>query len=333
MAKKAEIEVVADFSIGIARLRSDLHSVDYALRNRRTGEAGIPMNCIQEWYGYEFTGKSTLTRYLAAKMNPTGHTIIMNVDEAVPDIDYEKHIASLAGFHGTIEFINHLDSKKKPRKHTEMFDEVLDRFPDVDVAILDSIGAFQGDLETEDGITSGYSEAKRATNFARAVREIMNVMRMSDTNKMFLFVNHQHQAMGGRGHTTPGGQAIKNAAAVRARFWRKKIHTDDKDHILGYMAEGQVEKNRYGGGGDLFRLFFLEGRGLHLGMTAVYDCEYFGLAELGTTVKLNGESHGYINATLLKAALEGDDAPFEPFIKALDEHVYGKETESGKDQS
>lgn len=329
MTDELGIKIVTDFSQSISRLKvPGLYSLNYALRNRRTMELGIPLNCIIEPYGYEHVGKSTLAQYIAASLRPYNENALilnMNVDEGVPDVHYTAYIASLAGYKGTIEYINHLTKKGKPRTHEDMLYEMVSRMDEADVGVLDSVGAFQGTSATNDksGFGTGFTGAKRAITIGEACREILNAFRNSETDKSFIFVNHQHQAVGGRGHRTPGGQALKNAAAVRIRFWRSEHYFVDpqtRKQITGYLAEGQVEKNRYGGTGDYFQLFFLEGRGLHPGLTAMFDCKKFGLAEFGTTVKMDGESYGYINATLIKAALDGDDATFQPFIKKLEDH-------------
>lgn len=316
------IEIVSDQGRGVVRARTRLSSLDWALRNRRTGELGGPLRTIWEIYGKEHVGKSTLADYISAAVQPDeGHILIMNVDEAAPDENYAAYIASLAGFTGTIEFISHVTSKGKPRTHDEMLDELVMKLHEEGTAgMLDSVGAYYTTAQSESDLGEGFGGAKRAGVLGDACSRILSSLRNSEDDKIFTFINHQREAVGSRGHRTPGGQRIKDAAAVRLRIWRKKHYKYD-DNILGYRADGKVVKNRYGGKGNQFRLFFLEGRGLHLGMTAVMDADLFGLADLDTTVKLNGESMGYIKADLITAAIEGNDEVFEPFIQSLEEYL------------
>lgn len=315
------IEIIGGTGEGIPRLRTKLFSVDYALRNRRTGEMGIPLRSVIEMSGKEHVGKSTTSRFLAASVNPTGHILIMNVDEAVPDPEYDAHIASLAGFEGTLEYIEHFE-KGNLRAHEDMLQEMLERLRDgeVSVCILDSVGSFQAIEEMKGDMGEGYAEAKRARTMGESARWAMSALRQSEDPGLFIYVNHERDTMGGRGTHTLGGQGLKDRAAVRMNMWRKTHRmTSDKKQILGFEVEGRILKNRYGGKGDYYNLYFLEGKGLHPGMTAILDGEKFGIVEFSTTVKLHGESMGYINATFLEAALAGDDEPFEPFFKALEE--------------
>jgi len=45
-----------------------------------------------------------------------------------------------------------------------------------------------------------------------------------------------------------------------------------------------------------------------------------GLAERGTTVKIDGKSLGYLKKDLLSYAAEGKQRKFDPFIEALQEY-------------
>jgi len=60
----------------------------------------------------------------------------------------------------------------------------------------------------------------------------------------------------------------------------------------------------------------LGGQGVHIGMSALYDCKRLKLATFGKSITMNGEKYGSMEFVISKA-LAGDDEFFQPFIEAL----------------
>ncbi len=89
--------------------------------------------------------------------------------------------------------------------------------------------------------------------------------------------------------------------------------------MKGFVSEGTVEKNRFGGRGRKFRLYLVPGRGIHLGMGAMFDCiglKMVARTETGT-IKIDGVSAGRIGS-FVNAAYEQHNEKFAPFFELLD---------------
>jgi hypothetical protein len=127
--------------------------------------------------------------------------------------------------------------------------------------------------------------------------------------------------MGGRGHTTTGGERIKFLSGVRLMLWpRETFRVDDEDsssEVLGFLVEGQVEKLRFGAKGQTFHFYIVPGFGVHVGVSAMFDAFAMGEAERGARVKLNGKSLGLLKKDLLSYAAEGRQRKFYPFIERM----------------
>lgn len=52
----------------------------------------------------------------------------------------------------------------------------------------------------------------------------------------------------------------------------------------------------------------------------MFDCFDYGLAERGTTVKMDGKSMGYIKKEFLDYAETGKTRKFDPFVEALQKY-------------
>jgi hypothetical protein len=118
---------------------------------------------------------------------------------------------------------------------------------------------------------------------------------------------------------------MKFHGAIRINLWRKEIfpkvdNTKEETRLMkGFVSEGTVEKNRFGGRGRKFRLYLVPGRGIHLGMGAMFDCINLKLAERTETgtIKIDKVSAGRIGA-FVTAAYDRNDEKFNPFFELLD---------------
>ena len=83
-----------------------------------------------------------------------------------------------------------------------------------------------------------------------------------------------------------------------------------------YVIEGKVVKNRWGLRLLPFLLFVLSGKGVHKGMTTMFDCIEEGLATSKNVVKIGDKSYGRLKPIIDKAQ-EGDEEFFQPFYDLL----------------
>lgn len=197
------------------------------------------------------------------------------------------------------------------------------REPGTKAVILDSVGAVQSNEEQAGEFGQAFM-GKRAKLMNQVARALSGAVRNKEEPSVALIINHAMGILGaGKGHTTPGGDGIKFMAAVRLMLWKGETHRlkdDDPNSILGYSVGGQVEKLRYGGGGRQFAFYIVPGYGVHPGVSAMFDCFEYGLAERGATVKIEGKSVGYLKKDLLAYAAAGKTRKFEPFQELIANH-------------
>ena len=302
----------------VDRFPTGLWSLDRALG--QNGQWGAPLRSIYEIYGYPHVGKSSLSYYLAGCVRPKGKIVIADV-EGTMDGAYLKSCVAQSGFQGTIKIVDYAD-KKGPRHHEAMIQEAADALYDdeeVNASVLDSIGMIQPIMEREGDLEEAFV-GRRALIVSKWSRRVSAWLRAASSPKATFVVNHVNPIIGGRGHVTPGGQALKYAASVRLMMYRTET-LDESDGT--FVAECKVEKLRYGGvAKDRKALVaIVPGLGISPDLTAMLDCVSLGLAKREASVKamVRGEwqSVGRIGS-LLEAARSGDHGRFEPFREALE---------------
>jgi len=307
------------------RIQTGLFSLDEALSNPATKERGYPAKSIIEIYGNQGIGKSTLTYFLAGKRSLSGRILLCDLEGVDPS--YLPNAVGETGFDGTIEIIDSINNKGKKRSHEEMLNELTDRTlseEEVNVGILDSVGAILPTFENESEIGEGFG-AKRAVIVAQFSRKATYTVNNKDTQPSMFVVNHSHMAVGGGyGHHSAGGVALSHLGAVRLFLrYATRDFIKSGDDVLAYVIEGTVEKLRYGGKGRKFKVAYVPGFGVRPNLTALIDCVDLGLAERKATVKVGDISLGYVSK-LVEEDLSGNDDVFAPLHEALQKEVKGE---------
>jgi RecA/RadA recombinase len=304
----------------IVRRRTGLFSFDLAVSHKSS--LGLPLRTVVELYGYPNVGKSSLSYYLAGKIAEQGRIAVCDLE--MLDRDYLSTAIGHSGFSGDVKIMDSTDDKGKPVPHEQMLMEMVGDLNDekTGVAILDSVGAIQPIAEAEGDFGEAFM-GKRAKLVAQVSRALSSVLRNGERPAAALVINHVHSVLGGRGHNTAGGDTLKYIAAVRIMLWGEKVwkESDEPDSAtLGFQVRGQIEKLRFGGRGRSFGFYIVPGYGVHTGASAMFDCFELGLAEQGSTVKMDGKSLGYIRKDLLSYAAEGKMRKFTPFVEKLAEN-------------
>lgn len=310
----------------LARTRTDLFSLDYALSSK--GDLGLPLRVVTELYGYTNVGKSTLSYYLAGKVAQQSNTSLSICDLEMLDRDYVKVAVAASGFKGRLKVSDLVDEKKKILPHEKVLMTLAkDLLKEENGAIIwDSVGATQAMAEVDvlSDPKAQFGEAfmgKKAKFVSQVTLAMRTALLTKETPSTALVINHVHGTMGGKGHTTTGGERLKYIAGVRLMMWTTETfyskEDDPNSQPLGFLVKGQVEKLRFGGRGREFTVFIVPGFGVHVGATAMFDCFTFGLAERGASVKLDGKNMGYLKANLLAYAAEGKSRKFTPFIEKI----------------
>lgn len=309
----------------VERRLTGLWSFDELLKDRTRG---LPMRTIVEIYGKEESGKSTLSYFLAGIPNSEGKVGIVDTESSL-DPEYLQLAMSRSGFKGTVKIIDYAQEKNKKfiqRYHGAMAQEAMHGLLDeYDAIIVDSIAGWMPEAEQEGDIGDA-NMGRRARDVTQFSRGTVSQLKLSDTPKLCIAVNHVLQSLSSRGWYTPGGRGLSHYAGVRLWMWRNETWDDGT-----FQSKIKVEKLRWGGKakdrGEA-QVIIIPGHGVAKGMTAVFDCINLGLAQRpkGGYIKYKamkaGEelwnSAGRLTE-LIDKEKEGDMAKFNPFFKLLKE--------------
>lgn len=305
-------------SVPVQRILTGLYSFDHAFINRE-GDIGFPIGKGVEIFGATFCGKSTITYGLAGIVGKAIGKDIALADFEGFDPKFLQTVLATSGFNGNIYCIQEEDDE-------DALDKLLSslREDKYGVGILDSIGAISPVSEAE-GDLGEANMGRRAFLIAQFTRKALRIMRTSTDPKTIFMINHAYPRIGGRGMDTPGGEVKKYLSSIRISVKRKYIKGKYEEYPDGsYIIEGTVVKNRWGLKDKVFNLFVLSGKGIHIGLTAMYDSINLGLAKRDRTIKIGDISFGTMKS-IVQEAHDGNDDFFNPFIQCLaDETLYEK---------
>jgi RecA/RadA recombinase len=300
----------------VERKLTGLFSLDLALSSR--GELGLPARNLYELYGKNHVGKSTLAYYLTGVLAGTGEVDICDYDGLDPA--YLKSAYGCANFKGVVHVISQIE-KKKMRMHNVMAQELSERImrKEVTCGILDSVTAYMPAGEEAGDIGEAFV-GQRAKQIGQFVRRSVFGLKQKETPVWMFVINHPYAMIGGQGHTTAGGEVLKDLAGVRLSIYHKETLKNSNEDTLGYVVAGQVEKLRFGGKGRKFQYVIIPDIGLSQNLTLMFDCFNLGLAERSTYIKIDGKSVGQMSK-LFEAAKEGKNEAFLPFKEKLERHT------------
>ena len=281
-----EIEIIGDI-YPVTRVVTGLWSFDRALGFR--GENGVPLRSLIELYGHEHSGKSTLGWFISSKVSPAATVWIADIEGTLDKV-YIKEVMKNAGFTGTVRVADYAEDKKgKPalRPHEKQLQDAIDAIlePEVSAAIVDSVGAFWPIVDSAKELGER-SVGQRAKTIADASRRVAAWLRITEDPKLFIYINHVHPNIGGRGFSTPGG--VTKSYTANVRLWLQRIANDIPEGSGNFLAETRVQKLKFGGANPERKglVFFIPGFGISKEMTDVFDCIRVGIAERGATIKL-----------------------------------------------
>lgn len=313
------ISFVGDEFGSSERVITQCHSLDWALADAQ-GHMGVPLPSIVEVYGQKNVGKSTwcfsVLGMIAARL---GRNVTI-LDWEGQSRDTIEGTLTRQNFMGKV---NYLLNKGK-----ETSEETLERFvleienEKQNVGMMDSIGGF---------IPTAYSEGNIADSnmgvFAREIgrftSKVNRVLLRADEPGIVFMTNHEHPKIGSMvtGSDTAGGERKKYLAHVRINLKRAYIGNSPVNFGESYLLKGHVDSNRYGYSLRDFYVFIIAGEGIHVGLTALWDCVLAGHATLSAksikdsvVVNMEGQSYGK-----MRSILKEKDNPefFVPFINQL----------------
>jgi RecA/RadA recombinase len=308
----------------ITRQVTGLYSFDRAFVNAN-GDIGFPIGIGAEIFGATHIGKSTLTYGLAGIIANAQEKNIALADFEGFDPDFLISVLNNVKFSGNVQYLQNKD------------DEVtLDSLivylykDDYSVGILDSVGSISPIAEAT-GDLGDANMGRRAFLMAQFSRKGVHLLREKPGKTIFV-INHYYPTIGGRGGDTPGGEVKKFLLSVRIHVKRKFVKGKYEEYPDGsYIIEGIVKKNRWGLKDKTFNLFVLAGKGIHLGLTAMYDCVALKKATKDKVIKIGDKSFGHLK-DIVEQAQQGNDAFFMPFFEALNT-IDNEETSSSNEEN
>jgi len=320
----------------VYRVETGLHTLDRALSgNGSNGEVslGWPMT-IYEVFGMKGVGKSTFSTSIAGIVAEHFQKDIVYAPVEHVDRDLLENILDSVSFTGLVSILGGRDMVKKFLPHLGMkkdeivTDEILGdclvealRRDSYAFGIFDSLSAVSP-IEEMQSSSADKNMGRRARLSGVWVRQVLQSSRFRENGlcPSLIFITHNSTSMSSTptntGTQTSGGEAKKNLSKARIKLRKLPEPTMTEQDENAYVIEGLVEQFNFGKDKRKFYCVVLGGKGIHRGLTAVYDCKMLGLASFGKSVTLGGEKYGAMR-TLVAKAHEGDDQFFQPFIDAL----------------
>jgi recombination protein RecA len=205
-------------------------SVDWAL-----GVGGFPRGRVNEIYGPESSGKTTLTLHLIAEAQRAGGTAAFIDAEHALDPAYARALG--------VDVDNLIVSQPD---HGEQALEIASSLVStgiVELIVVDSVAALvpKAELDGEIGDTHVGLQARL---MSQALRKLTGVV--ARTNTCLVFINQLREKIGvmfGNPETTTGGRALKFYSSVRVEV-RRTSNIKDGDKTVGARTRVKVVKNK-----------------------------------------------------------------------------------------
>lgn len=323
------ITFTGDTFTSTSRIVTQCHSLDWALGDA-LGNVGYPLKSVTEVYGAKGTGKTTLCTSLMG-------IIAAKLQKNITFLDWEgqsketiEGILTAQNFYGSVEYMLNVG--------TESPEDTLERFvdkitnSDQNVGLMDSLGAFTPSALIE-GKIGDANMGVMAREIGQFVSKVVHFTRQSDEPGAIFLTNHLHPKIGAMvsGQDTSGGEKKKFLAHIRIDLKRAYIGNSPVDFGESYLIRGHVDHNRFGFPKRDFHVFIVGGEGIHVGLSALWDCVIAGHVSLSAksikdSVVINMDGVSYGKFRTIFAARE-DKELFVPFINKLRESIAPDEEE------
>lgn len=316
------IKFIGDEFSSTNRIQTQCHSLDWALADRQ-GNLGVPTKSIIEVYGSKNTGKSTFCFSLLGMVASKLQRNITLLDWEGQSKETVEGVLDAQSFYGSVNYLLN--------KGDETSEETLERFvseianEEQNVGLMDSIGGFIPNAYAEGSIADS-NMGVFAREIGRFTSKLNRIILRADEPGVVFLTNHVHPTIGSmvQGQSTSGGETKKYLAHVRIDLKRAYIGNSPVNFGESYLLKGHVDSNRFGYSLRDFYVFIIAGSGIHVGLTALWDCVIAGHATLSAksikdsvVVKLGDVSYGKMRNIIEK---RDDKEMFVSFINCLREN-------------
>ena len=182
------------------------------------GIGGVPRGRVNEIFGPESSGKTTLCLHIIANAQKNGGVAAFIDAEHALDIEYARKLG--------VDVENLLVSQPDTGEQALEIAELLIRSNAVDVVVIDSVAALVPRAEIE-GEMGDSHVGLQARLMSQALRKMTAAVNRSHTS--VIFTNQLREKIGvmfGNPETTTGGRALKFYASVRLDIRRMSSRTD-----------------------------------------------------------------------------------------------------------
>lgn len=305
------------------RTPSGSDSLDHALGDA-LGNIGLPYRSLWEIYGPKSVGKTAFALSCAGIMATARHKNISILDLEIQERTTVEQILSKSGFDGELHYIMATGEETPEETLGRFTDRMIEKNPDV--AVVDSLGAYYPNA-TFEGEIGDRNVGQKAFEIGQFAARLMRALQISkDVPNAIFMTNHQHPTFGSMvgGQETSGGVTKKFLSHVRIELKRAYLGQSVVDLGGSWLVKGRVENNRFGFSRREFYVYLVGGEGIHVGLSAMWDCIIKGEATLSskkptdaTTVSMDGQSFGKLG--ILVRDRNSEPQKFVPFINKLKE--------------
>jgi recombination protein RecA len=219
-----------DAIVPVAVISTGSISLDAAL-----GTGGFPRGRINEIYGPESSGKTTIALQVVAEAQKRGGmAAFIDVEHAL-DPNYARKLG--------VDVDNLLVSQPDYGEQALEITAALVASGSIDVLVVDSVAALVPKAEL-DGEMGDSHVGLQARLMSQALRKLTGVVSKSRT--CLIFINQIREKIGvmfGSPETTTGGRALKFYASVRLDI-RRIAAIKDGDAVVGNRTKVKVVKNK-----------------------------------------------------------------------------------------
>ncbi|MCC6590938.1 MAG: recombinase RecA [Bryobacterales bacterium] len=216
--------------IPISTISTGSISVDYAL-----GVGGFPRGRINEIFGPESSGKTTIALQVVAEAQKQGGVAAFIDVEHALDPTYAKALG--------VDVDNLLVSQPDYAEQALEITNSLITSGAVDVLVVDSVAALVPKAEL-DGEMGDSFMGVQARLMSQAMRKLTGIVSKSKT--CLIFINQIREKIGvmfGNPETTTGGRALKFYSSVRADI-RRISAIKDGEAVIGNRTKVKIVKNK-----------------------------------------------------------------------------------------
>lgn len=216
--------------VPVAAISTGSISVDAAL-----GVGGFPRGRINEIFGPESSGKTTMALHLIAEgQKAGGMAAFIDVEHAL-DPGYARKLG--------VDVDNLLVSQPDYAEQALEITSALVSSGQIDVLVVDSVAALVPKIEL-DGEMGDAFVGLQARLMSQAMRKLTGIV--SKSNTCLIFINQIREKIGvmfGSPETTSGGRALKFYASVRCDI-RRIAAIKDGDVVTGNRTKVKIVKNK-----------------------------------------------------------------------------------------